>query len=85
MSPKEHFWHYMLLLITVALGLLGVIVFKNSSNGRFLSIFISVLGYVAWGTWHHWVEKRLSWAVLSEYFLVALVVIASASLILFSR
>ena len=83
MNTKEHLWHYFLLFINVALGLMGVVVFSQNSAGRFLSIFGSVLGYVAWGAWHHYVEGRLSWIVFSEYLLIALVVLASASLIIF--
>lgn len=85
MSSKEHFWHYLILFVNVGLGLGGVAYFEHSPNGRFLSVFVSVLGYVVWGAWHHWLEKRLSWAILSEYLLIALVVIASASLILFPK
>jgi len=83
MSPKEHLWHYLILVVNVGLGMLGVIVFGQNPLLRFLSIFGSVLGYVAWGAWHHFVEGRLTWLVLSEYLLIALVVLASASLILF--
>lgn len=85
MTSKEHFRHYLILFVNISLGLIGVIYFEHNPNGRFLSIFASVLGYVAWGGWHHWLEKRLSWAVLYEYLLIALVVIASASLILFPK
>ncbi len=83
MNYKEHIWHYLILVVTVGLGLAGVIVFSQNSLWRFLSIFGSVLGYVVWGAWHHYIEGRLSWVVLSEYLLIALVVLASASLLLF--
>lgn len=83
MNYKEHLWHYLLLLATVLLGLAGVVLFSQSPLGRFASIFGSVLGYLVWGAWHHYIEGRLSWVVFSEYLLVALVVLASASLILF--
>jgi len=83
MGTKEHFWHYLLLFIIVLSGLVGVVVYNSNPWGRFASIFGSVLGYLGWGAWHHYVEERFSWMVLSEYLLVALVVLASASLILF--
>lgn len=83
MSSREHLWHYLLLFLVVGLGFGGVLVFRQDASLRFLSIFGSVLGYVLWGAWHHLVEKRLSWLILSEYLLIALVVLASASLILF--
>jgi|GEM_PF-5263173 hypothetical protein len=83
MNTKEHIWHYLILVVTVCLGLVGVIVFSQNPFWRFISIFGSVLCYVGWGAWHHYIEGRLSWVVLSEYLLIALVVLASASLILF--
>lgn len=83
MNNGEHLWHYLILVVVVLAGLLGVAVFKQNPEARFFSIFFSVIGYVLWGAWHHYIENRFSWVVLSEYLLVALVVLASASLILF--
>ncbi|MCL5004251.1 MAG: hypothetical protein M1352_03185 [Patescibacteria group bacterium] len=83
MESREHLWHYSILVLVVLVGLFGVAVFKQNPSARFFSIFFSVVGYVLWGAWHHYIEHRFSWVVLSEYLLVALVVLASASLILF--
>lgn len=83
MNSKEHLWHYLVLVFNVGLGLLGVVFFAQNPLGRFVSIFGSVLGYIAWGAWHHYIEGRLSWLIFSEYLLIALVVLASASLIIF--
>lgn len=83
MSRQEHLWHYFLLLLILIGGFLGFVSFPLDASKRFLSLFGAIVGYVLWGVWHHYVEKRLSWVTLSEYLLLALVVLAMASLLVF--
>lgn len=87
MNPKEHLWHYLLLVLILSLGFWGFFSLGNDPSAnqkiRFFSLFASVLGYVVWGVWHHFVERRLSWALAGEYLLLGLVVLAIASLIIF--
>lgn len=83
MNSREHIWHYLLLMLILLIGFLGFISFEGDPVKRFLSLFGSILGYVLWGVWHHFIEKRLSWSVVSEYLLLALVVLATAGLLIF--
>lgn len=83
MSTREHLWHYLFLLLILLAGFWGFVSFRASPTRQFLSLFGSILGYVLWGIWHHQIEKRLSWAIVSEYLLLALVVLATAGLLVF--
>lgn len=83
MNSREHLWHYLILIMVLLVGFLGFIGFPEEPLKRFLSLFGSILGYVLWGVWHHYIEKRLSWLVVSEYLLLALVVLATAGLLIF--
>ncbi len=83
MTSREHVWHYLILIAILLTGFLGFIRFEGEPTRRFLSIFGAILGYVLWGVWHHFIEKRLSSTVISEYLLLALVVLATAGLLIF--
>jgi len=83
MNSREHFWHYLLLILILLAGFVGFVYFKQSPSFRFFSLFGSILGYIVWGVWHHFVEGRLTWSVITEYLLLGLVVLATASLLLF--
>lgn len=82
-SSREHLWHYFLLILVLASGFIGFLSFPHDTGKRFLSLLGATLGYVFWGAWHHFVEKRLTLRVFSEYLLLALVVLASVGLLLF--
>lgn len=80
MNYRVHLLHYTLLLVIIALGLFGFWYFSFNRILRFLIVSLSVLGYVGWGVWHHYIEKRLSWSIILEYLLLSLVVLAALSL-----
>ena len=81
MDYRVHLLHYALLLVIIALGLFGFWYFSFNRNLRFTVAALSVLGYVGWGVWHHYIEKRLSWSIVLEYLLLSLVVLSALSLI----
>ncbi|OGC51828.1 hypothetical protein A2982_03815 [candidate division WWE3 bacterium RIFCSPLOWO2_01_FULL_39_13] len=69
--------------IILILGLsFAAIIFQNTqlSINRFLIITVAAILYVAWGCWHHWYTERLDKWILTEYSLVALLVILLSAL-----
>lgn len=38
-------------------------------------LIIIVLGYLIWALWHHRRDKSLTWPILMEYLLIALLVL----------
>lgn len=75
MSKKVHFLHYLVLAALFFLGFALFVCFSYQPYSQFLIVVFTVLAYILWGVSHHWLEKRLSWGVLVEYFLVGFIVI----------
>lgn len=73
--------HYVLLLVIITLGFFGFWYFSFNRVLRFMMVLLSVFGYVGWGVWHHYIEKRLSWSIILEYLLLSLVVLSAFSLV----
>lgn len=80
MNYRIHLLHYVLLLVIITLGLFGFWYFSFNRILRFMMVLLSVFGYVGWGVWHHYIEKRLSWSIILEYLLLSLVVLSAFSL-----
>lgn len=80
MNYRAHLLHYILLVVIMAIGIFGFWYFSFNRNLRFAVVAFSVFGYVLWGVWHHYIEKRLSWSVVLEYLLLSLVVLSALSL-----
>lgn len=38
-------------------------------------LIIAIFGYLIWALWHHRRDKSLTWPVLMEYFLIALLIL----------
>ena len=80
MNYRIHLLHYALLLAIITLGLFGFWYFSFNRILRFVIVSLSVFGYVGWGVWHHYIEKRLSWSIVLEYLLLSLIVLSALSL-----
>lgn len=76
MNYRVHLLHYALLVAIIVVGLFGFWYFSFNRSLRFAVVMLSVFGYVGWGVWHHYIEKRLSWSIILEYLLLSLVVLA---------
>lgn len=82
MTSKEHFLHYLVLFLILTLGLVGFVVFSFHPQTQLLVVGLTVGGYIVWGVVHHYVEDRLRWDVVGEYFLVGILVLVMFALTL---
>jgi len=82
MTSKEHLLHYLILFLILTLGLVGFVVFSFKPQIQLLTVGLTVAGYVAWGIVHHYIEDRLRWDVVGEYFLVGILVLVMFALTL---
>jgi uncharacterized membrane protein YjjP (DUF1212 family) len=69
---KEHANHYLVLLFILAFGALAFWYFQRMPQVQVLSVFITAIFYVIWGTVHHYLENDLHLRVVFEYAAVAL-------------
>jgi len=74
-NPKEHLLHYLILFLILNLGLVGFVVFRFQPVAQLLVVGLTVAGYIVWGLVHHYIEDRLRWEVVGEYFLVGALVL----------
>ena len=82
MNPKEHLLHYLILFLILTLGLVGFVVFQFHPQTQLLVVGLTVGGYIAWGIVHHYIEDRLRWEVVGEYFLIGILVFVMFALTL---
>lgn len=75
MAHEVRVFHYLFLFLILMGGFLGFTFYRGNSEAQFLIIFFTVSSYVVWGIWHHKVENRLSWGVITEYILVGSLVL----------
>lgn len=74
MNSKEHLLHYLILFFILTLGLVGFVVFQFHPQVQLLVVGLTVGGYIVWGLIHHYIEDRLRWEVVGEYFLIGALV-----------
>ena len=82
MDPREHLLHYLILFLILTTGLVGFVVFQFHPQTQLLLVGLTVGGYVAWGVIHHYIERRLRWEVVGEYFLIGILVLVMFALTL---
>jgi len=82
MTSKEHLLHYLILFLILTLGLVGFVVFRFQPRAQLLVASLTIGGYVLWGVVHHYIEDRLRWEVVGEYFLIGLLVFVMLALTL---
>ena len=67
--------HYLILFLILTLGLVGFVVFQfKKPQIQLLVVGLTVGGYIVWGLVHHYIEDRLRWEVVGEYFLIGILV-----------
>jgi hypothetical protein len=82
MDSREHLLHYLILFLILTLGLVGFVVFSFHPQVQLLVVGLTVGGYIAWGIIHHYIEDRLRWEVVGEYFLIGALVLVMLALTL---
>jgi nitric oxide reductase large subunit len=82
MTSKEHLLHYLILFLILTLGLVGFVVFRFHPPTQLLIVGLTVAGYIGWGIVHHYIEGRLRWEVVGEYFLISALVFVMFALTL---
>ena len=82
MGSKEHLLHYLILFLILTAGLVGFVVFQFHPQAQLLVVGLTVGGYIAWGLVHHYIEERLRWEVVGEYFLIGALVFVMFALTL---
>ena len=82
MDPREHLLHYLILFLILTAGLVSFVVFQFHPQTQLLLVGLTVGGYVAWGVIHHYIEGRLRWEVVGEYFLIGILVLVMFALTL---
>ncbi len=82
MTSREHLLHYLILFLILTAGLVGLVVFSFKPQIQFLIVGLTVVGYIVWGIIHHYIEDRLRWDVVGEYFLIGALVFVMLALTL---
>ncbi|MFH0864184.1 MAG: hypothetical protein V1858_03795 [Candidatus Gottesmanbacteria bacterium] len=71
---KTHFWHYLILLMIIAIGGIAFIKQTNIQNRFYIGSLVAI-AYVFWGIFHHLMEKNLKLKIVIEYSLIALMAV----------
>ncbi len=82
MNSKEHLLHYLILFLILTAGLVGFVVFSFRPQVQLLIVGLTIVGYITWGLVHHYIEDRLRWDVIGEYFLIGILVLVMFALTL---
>ena len=82
MTSKEHLLHYLILFLILTFGLVGFVVFRFQPHTQLFIVGLTVAGYIIWGVVHHYIEDRLRWEVIGEYFLIGALVLVMLALTL---
>jgi hypothetical protein len=67
----ENLAHYLILLVLLGGGLVLFFFFSYSPQIQLYLSLATALFYLLWGVSHHYLNKDLSWSVVIEYTLVA--------------
>lgn len=82
---RDHLVHYLVLFLILLAGFVFFLYFRYQPTRQFIVITIVDLLYLTWGLVHHYLEDRLNWGVVSEYFLVGTVALLAFGLTLVLR
>lgn len=67
----RHLGHYIILLVILMTGLVGMIVSGKSAPTHTVILISISVGYFVWGIIHHLLEKDLHPEIVLEYFLMS--------------
>ena len=65
--------HYSVLAFILATGLIALFFFRYNSDMQRIVLWATIGSYVLWGVGHHYLRKDLTFKIVLEYFLVALI------------
>ena len=68
---KTHFWHYLILVLLIGLGVICFI-YHPDKIVKFQISLLMALTYIFWGIFHHLWEKNLNLKIVIEYTLIGL-------------
>lgn len=73
----RHLGHYIILLIILLTGLIGMIISGKSTLIHTTILVLISIGYFVWGIVHHFLEKELHPEIIFEYLLMSLLGLAT--------
>lgn len=72
---KDHFWHYLVLVLIISIGGL-VFILDTNKVIKFQIGTLVAIAYVFWGIIHHFLEKNLNFKIMVEYLLIGALSVA---------
>lgn len=81
MHKIRHFFDFLLLLLIIGLGLLGILYLKFDIAAQIAAVFLMAIAYVIWGIFHHYHDGNLTTKVILEY--IGMAALVSVMLIIF--
>lgn len=69
---KKYSFHYFVLFLLFCIGLFLFIQSPHNQNVQQLVIVYLTSSYFIWGMLHHWIADRVTYTLMLEYALVAL-------------
>jgi hypothetical protein len=69
---KNHAFDYLLFLSACVLFILAISIFKGERFMEFIIVSSFVMFYIAWGIYHHIIDRTLRFKVILEYVLIGL-------------
>jgi hypothetical protein len=75
MLIKSDLFHYFLLIIILFIGVYFYVSYAGSGQ-QFVVVCLTSAAYVLWGIFHHAVYERLQLWIITEYLLIASLVVA---------
>jgi hypothetical protein len=72
---RQHILHYAIVVGIVSLGVASFILFAANRDVQFVIVIAIALFYLAYGILHHSLEHDLTFKIVVEYTLIALLVI----------
>lgn len=84
-SPSSAFAHYLFLLLMMAMGIVGVILFSSDRGIQLVVVWMMAVSYIIWGVVHHLVHQDFHPRVLLEYLLITAMGVLPVSAFLLQR
>ncbi len=73
-SQKTEIAHYLVLFCGLMFFAVMAYFYRLDPSVQFLMFFAATAFYTLWGVIHHYLENRLTWAVVAEYLFFAFIV-----------
>ncbi len=67
---KKHIGYYIVLFLIFGLGLLVTLMASPNSKLQIFTISLTIILYVLWGIFHHFINHELTNKIMIEYILI---------------